>query len=590
MSENRNCQNCKTDFIIQPEDFNFYEKIKVPAPTFCPECRVIRRMMWRNERSLFKRTCARTGRDMITMFHPDTDVVVYDHDVWWGDTWEPTDYGVGYDFSRPFFEQFQELLKRVPLANLGNQNSPGSPYGNHNVDCKSCYLIYASFNNERVNYSYGAVGLKDCNDTYVCLNSSLSYENTFCAGIYKTHFSYNSDESLDSFFIKSCMNLSNCIGCVNLRNKKNCILNKEYSKEEYKNKQKDFDFGSYKFLSDFSSTYYKFILNFPTRHANILKCQDATGDVIINAKNAKNCFDVYGGVEDSKYSIHVVDMKDSYDIYGGGATASLMYEGIDVGVQASNQLFSVLTHGCFNINYTYMCYGSKNLFGCIGLRNKQYCILNKQYTKEEYLELVPKIIEHMKKMPYTDAKGLIYGYGEFFPSEISPFAYNETIAQEYFTKNKEEIIKKGFLYREAIEKDYKVTMHSEDLPDHIKDTPESIIDEIISCPNKGDEKTQCTQAYRIIKSELDFLKNNNIALPRYCPNCRHYKRLNQRNPFKLWSGVCKCAGLNSQNGKYRNTATHAHGAEACKIEFETSYSPDRSEIVYCEKCYQAEVY
>jgi len=27
----------------------------------------------------------------------------------------------------------------------------------------------------------------------------------------------------------------------------------------------------------------------------------------------------------------------------------------------------------------------------------KYCILNKQYSKEEYEELVPKIIEHMQK-------------------------------------------------------------------------------------------------------------------------------------------------------------------------------------------------
>ena len=41
-TENRICQNCKSEFIIEPEDFNFYEKIKVPAPTWCPECRMIR--------------------------------------------------------------------------------------------------------------------------------------------------------------------------------------------------------------------------------------------------------------------------------------------------------------------------------------------------------------------------------------------------------------------------------------------------------------------------------------------------------------------------------------------------------------------
>lgn len=33
-SETKICQNCKKDFTIDPEDFKFYEKIKVPSPTF----------------------------------------------------------------------------------------------------------------------------------------------------------------------------------------------------------------------------------------------------------------------------------------------------------------------------------------------------------------------------------------------------------------------------------------------------------------------------------------------------------------------------------------------------------------------------
>ena len=68
-SETKQCQNCKKDFVIEPEDFNFYEKIKVPPPTFCPECRLIRRMIWRNERTLYKRKCDKTGKQIITMFH-----------------------------------------------------------------------------------------------------------------------------------------------------------------------------------------------------------------------------------------------------------------------------------------------------------------------------------------------------------------------------------------------------------------------------------------------------------------------------------------------------------------------------------------
>jgi len=584
------CQNCKKDFTIESEDFGFYEKIKVPPPTFCPECRLIRRMTWRNERSLFKRPCAKTGKQTITMFHPEIDVVVYDHDVWWSDQWEPTDYGKTYDFSRPFFEQFKELLSVAPLSNLGNSNCLGSPYGNHNADCKYCYLLYASFDVERTHYSYGAVRLKDCMDMYVCLHSELCYEDTMSADLYKVYFSYDADESLNSFFLKYCNNLQDCIGCINLNNKNRSILNVQYSKEEYEQKKKELDFGSYKKLCEFKNSFNEFTLNFPYRYAHLMKSVNSTGDNIMNSKNAKNCFDIYGGVEDSKYIIHSLDVKDSYDMYGGGAVVSLMYEGVDAGIQASEQLFSVLTHSCLKTYYTYMCYSSKNLFGCVGLRGKQYCILNKQYTKEEYFELVPKIIEHMNTMPYKDKKGLIYKYGEFFPSELSPFAYNETIAQEHFTKTKEEIIKKGFAYRCPLEKDYQATTKSEDLPDHIKDVTENILEEVITCSNNGEVLTQCTKAYRIIKSELEFLKNNNIALPRYCPNCRHYKRLRQRNPLKLWHGKCQCAGLHSLNKKYKNTIEHIHGNEPCPIEFETAYAPDRPEIVYCEKCYQQEVY
>ena len=67
--------------------------------------------------------------------------------------------------------------------------------------------------------------------------------------------------------------------------------------------------------------------------------------------------------------------------------------------------------------------------------NSQYCILNKQYTKEEYEELLPKIIEHMKS---TDE------WGKFFPTEDSPFAYNETVASEFYPITKDEVLKNNW--------------------------------------------------------------------------------------------------------------------------------------------------
>jgi hypothetical protein len=568
-SEKRTCKNCKNNFIIELEDFNFYEKIKVPPPTFCPDCRMVRRMTWRNERSLFHRVCDFSGKKIVTMFHPDSKVKVYDRDIWWGDKWEPTDYGMDYDFSRSFFEQYKELLSKVPLANLGNNNCVNSPYGNHNADCKNCYLVYASYGAEDASYSQGAAYLKNCIDTYSIMKSELCYEDILSGTLYQTHFTYDSDDSLNSFFLRTCVNCQDCIGCINLRNKRYCIFNEQYTKDEYFKKREELDFGSYKILSEFKEKYKKFTLNYPHKYVVILKSVNCSGDNIINAKNTKHSFDIYGDNEDSKFVAHGGWAKDNYDCYGFGESSYLLYEGVDTGLKASNILFSVLTHSCMDTNYTYMCFNTKNVFGCVGIRKGEYCILNKRYTKEEYESLIPKIKKHMTDMPYVDEKGIIYKYGEFFPSELSPFAYNETIAQEYFPLRVEDIKKKGYSYREPLKRDYKITIKSEDLPDHIKSVEDSIINEIIACPNNGDELSQCTQAYQITEDELTFLRRYNIALPRFCPNCRHYLRLKQRNPLKLWHRKCM--------------------REGCNNEFETSYAPERPEIIYCERCYQQEV-
>ncbi len=576
--ETKNCQNCKKNFVIESEDFNFYEKIKVPAPTWCPECRAMRRLIWRNERSLYHNTCAFSGKNLISMFSPETKLVMYDHDIWWSDKWDPLTYGQDYDFSRPFFEQYKELLQRVPLMNLGNINCLQGEYGNHNTDCKKFYLAYACYGSENISYSQGTVGVKDSIDLYTVMKSEKCYENVTCTGLYQTHFSYDSDDSIDSAFLTCCINLQNCLGCINLRHKSYCIFNKQYSKADYENERAKYDFGSYQALENFKEKYNDFIKTEPRRFASILKSTNVTGDNIINSKNSKNIFDVYGDVEDSKYVAHVMDLKDSYDLYGGGI-ASLLYEGVDEGVDAFKQFFGLLTHSCLETNYTYMCYGSEYLFGCIGLRNQNHCILNKKYSKEEYEKLMPKMIEHMNTVPYVDSLGRIYRYGEFFPTDLSPFAYNETIAGEYYTLNKKEAKGYGFKWKEKEERDYKIEIKTENLPDHIKEVDESIIGKIIGCLHKGECEEQCTEAFKILDSEFQFYKKNNFALPRLCPNCRHFQRLKKRNPIKLWHRSCMC----EKQG-------HFHGQEKCEVQFETSYAPDRPEIIYCEKCYQQEVY
>jgi len=234
--------------------------------------------------------------------------------------------------------------------------------------------------------------------------------------------------------------------------------------------------------------------------------------------------------------------------------------------------------------------GSENLFGCVGLRKKKYCIFNKQYSKEEYFEMVEKIKKHMDDMPYSDKRGVLYKYGEYFPIELSPFAYNATNAQEYFPISKNEAEESGYVWADTAERNYKMDFEIGSLPDDIKDVKGDILGKVIACEHQGSCDQLCTNAFKIIEDELIFYRKMNLPLPRLCPNCRTFERLKQRTGISLYKRTCQCNGGNSKNDTYKNTVSHTHGTEPCGNEFETSYSPDRPEIVYCEHCYQQEVY
>ena len=131
--ESRICQNCKDSFTIDPEDFDFYEKIKVPPPTWCPNCRLQRRLMWRNERTLYRRKCDAPGHseDIISIYPQEVPFKVYDHEFWYGDGWDALKYGRDYDFSRPFFSQFAELERAAPHYNLSVVAMENSDYCNN---------------------------------------------------------------------------------------------------------------------------------------------------------------------------------------------------------------------------------------------------------------------------------------------------------------------------------------------------------------------------------------------------------------------------------------------------------------------------
>ena len=577
-AETKNCQNCKQNFTIESDDFDFYKKIDVPPPTFCTECRIQRRLTWRNERTLHKRNCDLCNKSILTIYSSDKPRKVYCTQCWYSDKWSPLNYGREYDFNKPFFTQYDELLESVPFLNLSLTSVENSDYCNYSLNLKNCYLLFGSWECENSGYSQRVVRVKDAFDNLWLTQGELIYNSTYCTECNNISFSFDSHGCSDSKFLIHCRGCSNCFGCVNLRNKSYCIFDEQYSKEDYLEKMRSFDLGSFKNIQEAQSKFNQSITS-SIRPANIFRnTVGSSGDLLRNCRNCKNCFLSNEG-EDSAYSRLIEkNFKDCYDIWIAMENVEKCYELVAGGANDHGSKFGVtLYQGCFDLSYCYTCISSNNSFACASLRSKQYCILNKQYTKEEYESLVPKIIKHMNDMPYVDKKGRTYRYGEFFPPELSPFAYNETIAQEYFPLTKDQAEAQGYRWKDPDTKEYTITVKPESLPDHVKDTTDDILKETIGCEHKGTCTHQCTTAFRIIPEELSFYRRMNLPLPRLCPNCRHYERLAQRNPLKLWHRQCMCDKNN-----------HNHQGN-CPNEFETSYSPERKEIVYCESCYSAEV-
>ena len=569
-NETRQCQNCKHDFIIEPDDFSFYERIKVPAPTFCPKCRMIRRMIWRNCRSLFKRECGLCGKIVISMYSEERTKTVYCMDCWNGDKRDPFLEARDYNFDQPFFEQLKNLIRESPfLFAYHTGNIVRSEFTNYSADNRDCYLSYSVIECENILYSEIIDKSKNSIDNYAVQRIDNCYYNIDCENNYNCIFAIKSQKCIDSSFVYDCINCQNCCLSSNLRNKQYYFKDVKLSKEEYQKEVANLLIEKYSGFKKTQDMFDEMLeKNSIHRYTQIYNSQNAIGDYIGNSKNINHSFDIQNS-ENIKYSVRVIlGSKDSYDNQGLGS-GELIYESVAASFVTFRDYFCYITLGCRECEYSFICRNCSNCFACVGLKNAKYCIFNKQYEKEEYFQLVEKIKKQMMEMPYIDGLGRVYRYGEFLPFELSPFGYNESNANDSFPITKEEAIKNGYPWKEKDEKKYNITIKSESLIDDIKGVDDKVMSEIIECPNKGKQEYLCATAYKITQEELQFYRQKNLPLPRYCPNCRHYQRLKYRNRPQLFNRSCM------NNG--------------CTNTFQTSYAPDRPEIIYCEKCYQNEV-
>ncbi|MFZ1019861.1 MAG: hypothetical protein WAN61_02635, partial [Minisyncoccia bacterium] len=386
---NKNCIDCKNEFTIDSGDLLLYEKIGLKIPKQCFECRTKQYFIFSVFGKFRKGVSNLSGESLITVLPNKPRYPIYKSHEWWSDDWDPTDFGQDYDSSKSFFDQLKELQEKVPRPHQVGQNNTNCDWSDDVWDSKNCYLTRSVSKCDNLNYCYRILDSKDSFDLVYSFNLENCYDCVGCHKSFNLNFSEKSKDCIDSYFLFDCRNCQNCFMCFNLRNKQFCIKNKQYTREKYFEELKNIKLDSYKNVENLKIEFESIIKNEAVHRENFnIKTTNSTGNYLTNCDKCVNCF-AWENSQNCRNSLRGLNTKDCID---QGFSWNLELSGnngmVDGGYQIKHSACSIGRYS----EYVDLCKEVEYCFGCVGLRNKKYCILNKQYSKEEYEKLKNKII------------------------------------------------------------------------------------------------------------------------------------------------------------------------------------------------------
>jgi hypothetical protein len=521
------------------ENFEYKDwklKAKLPSPTLCQEERERQRFAFRNEKALYKGTCSTTWKHLISIFSPNKPYTVYDYQTRWKWNWNPEEYALSE--STKTYDALSHLILNVPMRNRFAMNNENSDYVNIVADSHDCYMSFASIGIENCLYVWESAYSTFCVDCFFAIKSHHCYDCLQINNCFNLHHSENCNNCSDCSYVYNCTNCHNCFNCTNLENRSYCIDNIQYTEEEYNKhpKKAPDDLTRSPVLWCRQQWCDKSFWN------NLTNCNECCfiSDTVdsINTKYtryecwAKNCMDTFTSYND--VCIYMISCPDSYSCWCNFYGRSLKYSWY-----------------CCN------CYNCSNCFACVWLRDKQYCIYNKQYTKEKYNQIVPEIIAQMIRDKQR---------WEFFDPQLSYFWYNETIAMEFYPLSKEEAIKRWYK-REDFESpvpSVEKLVPWDNLPKQWCKTIQEKKPEILKKILKYAVICEVSQRpFRITRQEIDFYIKHNIPLPTKHPDIRHQERVERKESVTM----------------------HLIHCDECWEEMLSVHLPSQWKKILCEKCF-----
>ncbi|MBU0668083.1 hypothetical protein KJ951_01785 [Patescibacteria group bacterium] len=445
-------------------------------------------MAWYPNKRLYERTSSKSGKKIVSVYSENALCPVFSHDEWYSDDWSSPFLEI--DFNKPFFEQFKELQKRAPVVSLLSNLQENAEYCHDCEGLKNCYLVFDALNCRDVYYSTRIYNSRDCVDVYWIMDSELIYDSVYLFNCYNVRFSFNCRQVSDSAFSYNCRNVQNSFMCSNLRNKQYCVNNEQLTKEQYGKFMLDIDFRDYSKVLEMKKEFReKIVARAPMSYAIMDNCENASGNYLRNSASTLRCFESFD-MKDAYNNFQCAMAKDMVGSFMCNDRVENCFQCVATGIasyEVKNCAF--VWHSSF-MEYCYLCLNSSNCFGCIGLKNKQYHIFNKPYSKEEYIERTAVLRDLMRKRGE---------YGKFFPMSLSPFPYEDTIAFDLFDD------KESDYFGRECEVGAGATNGEQS-------------GSVQSCIISG-------KKFKYLSQELDYYKKHFIALPRVSPVLRYKQRM-----------------------------------------------------------------
>ncbi|MDD5770397.1 MAG: hypothetical protein PHE25_05500 [Candidatus Gracilibacteria bacterium] len=415
---------------------------------------------------------------------------------------ELTNYGFDFNENKTFFQNFEELFKKVPISpTISQMAGENTDFSDTIVASSNSYLSNIVVEDcKNIFYSFQVINHSEdvFNSVRVIETSNVIYFSSIIYNSFKIFYSKNIIGSNNIWFSNALQGCSECIFCDNLENKSYCIKNKQYEKNEYLKEKQEILKDKNNFLK-----YYKEIKDIGKN----IGSTNSIGRYIIKSENVENGF-IVSNTRNGRNVVFVGIGENFYDLFDCGMEAKDFYGVCGGGTYSNNVYCSTQIETCSKMYYSFYCNNCSFCLGCIGLKNKSFCILNKQYSKEEWYELANKIFSQM------DKDGIL---GDFFPGELNPFYFNDTMAyliDDSFTK--EEVEKEGYMWR-----DEKIKV---DIPENAEIVEMKNLSSFQGFDSNGNWfinpeimkkviQDENGNIYKIVPMEYEFLMKHGLPLP-----------------------------------------------------------------------------